>query len=82
MTESTRAEPSQSWTWHCHDAAGQLLDLRENCSEATQPFANQSDAENWLGLNWRELLAAGAETAQLYHDGRPSYDPMSLRPAQ
>lgn len=63
-----------AWTWRYEDADGQPV---EGPSEA---FASQSDAESWLGQNWRDLAAAGAANAVLIEDGRIEYR-MSLVPA-
>jgi len=46
----------------------------------SESFANQSDAESWLGQSWRELVAAGVVTAVLVEDERVEYR-MSLLPA-
>jgi hypothetical protein len=46
--------------------------------EDAPSFPNQSDAENWLGEEWPELLAAGVDDVVLFEDGRKVYGPMSL----
>jgi len=43
-------------------------------------FANQGDAESWLGENWRELLDSGVDQVTLLDDTRKQYGPMSLHP--
>ena len=48
---------------------------------AGEPFPTQSDAETWLGENWRELLSAGVDQVSLLDGDRVVYGPMSLRPA-
>jgi hypothetical protein len=63
-----------AWTWRYEDADGKPV---EGPSEA---FSSQSDAESWLGQNWRELLATGVVAAVLVEDGRDEYR-MSLQPA-
>lgn len=63
-----------AWMWRFEDADGKPVD---GPSEA---FSSQSDAESWLGQNWRELLATGVVTAVLVEDGRDEYR-MSLQPA-
>lgn len=45
-------------------------------------FASQSDAESWLGEEWRNLLAAGVAQVTLLYDGEVVYGPMSLQPPQ
>ena len=44
---------------------------------ADQSFVSQSDAESWLGENWRELAAAGVEQVTLNEGDRTLYE-MSL----
>jgi hypothetical protein len=46
------------------------------------PFPSQSDAESWLGEEWRTLLEAGVDAVHLLHDDVEVYGPMSLRPAE
>jgi hypothetical protein len=41
-------------------------------------FPTQSDAESWLGENWRELRSAGVTAVTLLDSGREVYGPMSL----
>jgi hypothetical protein len=70
---------TESWTWRYVDAEGRA------CSPAlapTVPFPSQSDAESWLGEEWRTLLQAGVDAVHLLHDGVEVYGPMSLRPAE
>ena len=52
------------------------LDL-DDAVEVPPSFANQSDAESWIGEAWRALAAAGVATVALYTDGRQLYE-MSL----
>ena len=49
--------------------------------DAPQPssFPSQSDAESWLGENWRALADAGVETVALIDGQHQLYD-MSLAP--
>lgn len=65
-----------AWTWKYEKADGAL--------PAGAPpeaiFASQSDAESWLGENWRGLLDAGVDQVSLLDEGTVSYGPMSLRP--
>lgn len=59
-----------AWTWQYHpaDAGG----------EPAGSFGSQSDAENWIGENWRQLAAAGVRSVTLLRDGEPASAPMSL----
>jgi hypothetical protein len=45
---------------------------------ASPGHSNQSDAESWLGENWRELAEAGVARASLFDDERQVYGPMPL----
>jgi hypothetical protein len=65
------------WTWRYEDADGQPV------SEPTSAqFPSQSDAESWLGEEWRTLLDAGVENVYLFEDDTAVYGPMSLRPVE
>ncbi|MGL5859621.1 MAG: hypothetical protein ACRC35_14690 [Angustibacter sp.] len=70
---------SERWTWRYVDPDGR--DVVPALAPA-EPFASQSDAESWLGENWRELLSVGVEAVHLREDDADSYGPMSLRPAE
>ena len=48
----------------------------------TTGFPTQSDAENYLGESWRDLLAAGVEAVTLRQHDVVVYGPMSLRAAE
>jgi hypothetical protein len=67
------------WTWTYLDA-----DATAMTGEAlvATGFPSQSEAESWLGEQWRELAEAGVEAVTLEHDGGVVYGPMSLRAAQ
>lgn len=62
-----------SWTWRLEAADG-----RELSSPTSPPHPNQSDAESWLGEQWRSLAAAGVAQVSLFEDGGLVYGPMSL----
>ena len=63
-----------TWTWR--------YDEQPTSDEApvAPAFGSQSDAETWLGENFRELLEAGVHGVALLQDGAVVY-PMSLDPA-
>lgn len=65
-----------SFTWRFHGPDGEVL------SGATAPTApaqtSQSDAESWLGEQWRELADQGVAAASLFRDDDLVYGPMSL----
>lgn len=62
-----------AWIWRYEGANGQH-DLG-----ASESFPSQSDAESWLGQNWRDLVGTGVVTAVLVEDERVEYR-MSLLP--
>ncbi len=62
-----------SWTWRLEAADGSLVSAPV---APAQP--NQSDAESWIGEQWRELADAGVAQATLLEDGREIYGPMAL----
>lgn len=43
-----------SWRWVYLDADSAVVPSKE---EEAESFSSQSDAETWLGENWRELAA-------------------------
>ena len=62
------------WEWAFDDAEGQLL-----AQPVSPVFANQYDAEQWLGENWRDLARQDATVARLIHDGTQAAAPVALR---
>jgi hypothetical protein len=70
---------TDEWTWTYFDA-----DAMEMTGESlvSTGFPSQSDAENWLGEQWRHLAEAGVEAVTLQHEGTVVYGPMSLRSAE
>jgi hypothetical protein len=67
-----------AWTWQLEKADGTVLAARGLGAET---FPSQSDAESWLGENWRSLLDAGVDQVTLLDGERTEYGPMSLHPA-
>ena len=65
-----------AWTWRYESSDGTQVEPAE--APAGEPFPTQSDAETWLGENWRELLSAGIDQVSLLEAGRVVYGPMSL----
>jgi hypothetical protein len=63
------------WTWRYEKADGTPV-AADDLQEAI--FANQGDAESWLGENWRALLKVGVDQVSLLDDTRVEYGPMSL----
>lgn len=62
------------WTWRYETAGGSVV----SASGMQEVWANQGDAESWLGENWRALLEAGVDQVTLLEDDRAEYGPMSL----
>lgn len=61
-----------AWSWRLERADGRTVGTSE------ETFTTQSDAESWLGENWRELAEAGVARATLLEGSREVYGPMSL----
>ena len=72
-----RAPSTATWRWQLLDASGGETTV----PGATTVFPSQSDAETWVGEQWRDLLEAGVEAVTLRDGDRTVYGPMSLRPA-
>ena len=65
-----------SWSWLMESAAGE-----PSADPAhSQSFPTQSDAETWIGDNWRSLLDSGIEQVTLLEEANVVYGPMGLRP--
>lgn len=65
-----------AWTWRLEGADGAEL------NGPTPPaHTNQSDAESWLGENWRELADAGVAAVTLLDGSSVVYGPMPLAEA-
>jgi hypothetical protein len=67
------------WTWAFSDQNGEPAKLPDTVPTPA-PFASQSDAETWIGENWRELLDNGVASVTLQRDGQITYS-MGLDPA-
>jgi hypothetical protein len=65
-----------SWTWRLESAEGTALVTATSATQATHP--TQSDAESWIGENWRVLADEGVAAASLISDGKRVYGPMPL----
>lgn len=60
-----------AWTWQFLGESGESVDAGEDV--VTEEFPSQSDAESWLGENWRQLLANGVVEVRLVEDSRVEY---------
>ena len=67
------------WTWTYLDADAAVM---TGNALVTTGFPSQSEAESWLGEQWRELADMGVDAVTLEHDGAVVYGPMSLRAAE
>lgn len=52
-----------AWTWRYEGPDGESVYPAE--APSGESFPSQSDAESWLGENWRELLSAGVHHVRL-----------------
>ncbi len=66
-----------TWTWTYADADGRTFEPEGG----TEGFPTQAEAEDWIGVTWRELREAGVAAVTLHEDDRVVYGPMSLDPA-
>jgi hypothetical protein len=65
-----------TYIWRMEAENGTVLSSVESPVHLTQ-----SDAESWLGEQWRELAAAGVAKVSLLREGTRVYGPMSLSEA-
>ncbi|MDP9184027.1 MAG: hypothetical protein M3P04_14790 [Actinomycetota bacterium] len=65
-----------TWTWNCSGPDGEPM----TPAEVTDGFLTQAEAEDWIGVAWRELREAGVGSVTLLEDDRVVYGPMSLDP--
>ena len=70
---------SAEWSWLFLDAHGETM---AGEGVPSGGFPTQSDAENYLGESWQDLLAAGVEAVTLRQHDAVVYGPMSLRAAE
>lgn len=71
-------EDDRAWWWRLEDAAGGEVAVPAEL--AGQRFANQGDAESWVGEVFAELAAEGVDAVTLFEEQRRAYGPMSLHP--
>lgn len=66
-----------AWIWRLERPDGSAIDTE--VSQVAQPqHSNQSDAESWLGENWRELADADVAQVTLLDGDTVVYGPMPL----
>ncbi|WP_435769541.1 hypothetical protein [Nocardioides sp. SYSU DS0651] len=68
------------WWWRLESATGEEVGLSGDAAEeyGDQRFANQGDAESWIGETWPELLELGVAQVTLFELEREVYGPMKL----
>jgi hypothetical protein len=66
-----------TWKWRLEAADGTELP-GPTPGPGSPVHPNQSDAESWLGEQWRELAEAGVAQATLFEGDRKVYGPMPL----
>ena len=62
------------WAWDFDDPDGASMDR-----PISPVFANQFDAEEWIGEHWRELASQGVHSARLLNDGTQATPSLVLR---
>lgn len=65
-----------SWSWRLEDADGAAMS-----SPPSPSHQSQSDAESWLGEQWRELADSGVAQVTLFDGQSEVYGPMPLAEA-
>lgn len=66
------------WRWVYQDGRGRRLPPEQ---QASPVFSARADAESWVGESWRELVAAGVDSALLLRDEQVVGPAVSLRPS-
>jgi hypothetical protein len=66
------------WRWRYEDANGEPVTPIQVVP--SEDFPTQSDAESWIGEQWRTLLAHGVARVSLLEGDRVVYGPMGLDP--
>lgn len=69
---------SGTWTWELFDTQRKPV----QGSFGGGSFPTQSEAESWLGEEWRALLDAGVDAVTLRSGETVVYGPMSLQPME
>ena len=68
----TVARPA--WEWELLDRADVVLDR-----PVSPAFSTRFDAEEWLGLHWRQLAEQGVAAVRLAQNGHPAAPALPLR---
>lgn len=67
-----------AWIWRYERGDGTVV---HDPALAEPEFPTRSDAETWLGEEWRSLRDGGVARVVLLEDAAEVYGPMSLDPA-
>ncbi len=66
------------WTWQFVTGSEPAITPMAISNEAPSSFSTQSEAENWIGAHWRELLQQGVRSVILCRNGTQFTEPMSF----
>jgi hypothetical protein len=61
-----------AWVWRYRNGNGDPV-VNPEGARTSDEFSSQSDAESWLGEEWRDLFAGGIAAVALEEDGRQEY---------
>jgi hypothetical protein len=64
--------------WSLTNAQGDPVNVSDDL--AGERFANQTEADGWIGDVFADLLAEGVDEVTLHHGDEKVYGPMSLHP--
>ena len=76
---STFRQPTPAerpWWWRLEDATGGSVQVSDELAE--RRFANQADAESWVGETWPDLADDGVAAVTRFENDTVIYGPMSL----
>ena len=62
-----------TWQWRYQNGGAPTTVDAPPPGEVSEEFPSQSDAESWLGEQWRDLLSAGVDEVVLEENGRVEY---------
>jgi hypothetical protein len=60
-----------TWQWRYQNTGDKAQ--ADQASAVSEEFPSQSDAESWLGEQWRDLLSSGVDEVVLEENGRVEY---------
>ena len=62
-----------TWQWRYQNSGPTKVAEAPVTGEVSEEFPSQSDAESWLGEQWRDLLSSGIDEVVLEENGRVEY---------